>query len=242
MKYRIAVCDDNEQILREESSVIKELMAEKNISYLLDEYVSPEALIAEEHSYDIVFLDIEMGDVSGIDAGRKLQQNNKDICIFFITNYGEYIDNAFDIRAHRFLTKPVDRERLSNGIDSAIKRIEGNRKTIVLFDRAYKAERKVKVRDIIYIENTCRGTRIYTAGGDQFDTDDIFSKIKEKIDRESDCFAPPHQSFYVNMMYVESYDKNNVIASCSGNWYKIDVSRREYKEFNKRMFDRIKTI
>lgn len=87
MKLRIAVCDDEEEILKKESCMIKEILDDKNIKYQLDEYISPKKLLSSQILYDMVFLDIEMDSFNGIDVGAKLMQRKNDSYIFFITNY-----------------------------------------------------------------------------------------------------------------------------------------------------------
>ena len=107
MELRIAVCDDNREDLEKEYRLIKELLHEKEVSYEIDTYISAAALLSAQILYDMVFLDVEMGNLNGIDVAEKLLESKEDTFIFFITNYSIYSDRASDIHAHRFLSKPA---------------------------------------------------------------------------------------------------------------------------------------
>lgn len=240
MKLRIAVCDDEEEILKKESCMIKEILDKRNIEYELDEYISPEKLLSSQNLYDMLFLDIEMNSFNGIDVGAKLMQRKSDSYIFFITNYPIYMDKALDIRPHRYLSKPVDYDRLSSGIESALKKIGESTKIITV--TCNKQAYNIPIASIIFIENTGRHTKIYLTSRPAFVADEIFSKVKDKIEREVDLFATPQQSYYVNMRFVDDYDKNDVILSYAGKTYRVDMSCRGYKGFNDKMFAQAKLL
>ncbi len=161
MNLRIAICDDEAKALTKESRLIQELLDEKNVSYKIDTYKSAEELLSSQALYDILFLDVEMGDLNGIDVAEKLLESKDDTFIFFITNYSIYSDRASDIRAHRYLSKPVDRDRLSNGIDSALKKLSDVTKVITATGKETKKRYKIPIASIIFIENTGRHTKIY---------------------------------------------------------------------------------
>ena len=181
--------------------------------------------------YDILFLDVEMGDLNGIDVAEKLLECKDDTFIFFITNYSIYSDRASDIRAHRYLSKPVDRDRLSNGIDSALKKISDVTKYITVTDMETKKRYKIPIASIIFIENTGRHTKIYLTTRPAFIVEEIFSTIKERIESEVEYFAIPHQSYYVNLRFVDDYDKKEVKMSYGKRSYTAIMNMRRYKAF-----------
>ena len=241
MKLRIAVCDDENEALTKESRLIKELLDEKRILYDIDEYVSADKLLSA-NLYDMVFLDVEMGDVNGINVAKKLLESKSDTYIFFITNYSIYSDMASDIRAHRYLSKPVDRDRLSNGIDSALKKINDATKFIKVADKETKKKYDVPISSIIFIENSGRHTEFHLTSGLSFVAEEIFSVVKERIESEVDYFAMPHQSYYINTRFVSDYDKKEVKMSYGQKTFSAIMSRTRYKAFNDKMFEMAKLL
>ena len=242
MELRIALCDDENEALKKESRLIRELLDEKNVIYDIKEYGSANELLSSKQLYDMVFIDVEMGKNNGIDTAKKLLEAKNDIYIFFITNYSIYADMASDIRAHRYLSKPVDRERLSNGIDSALKKIYDATKFIKVTDKETKKIYTIPVSSVIFIENAVRHTKFYLTSGLAFIAEEIFSVVKEKIEKEVDYFAMPHQSYYVNLRFVCEYDRKEVKMFYGQNSYSAIMSRTRYKTFNDKMFEMAKLL
>lgn len=242
MKLRIAICDDEKDILIQESRLIQQLLDEKNVSCKIDTYTSTEELLLSKVLYDMLFLDVEMENLNGIDAAKKLLEYKNDTFIFFITNYSIYSDRASDIRAHRYLSKPLDIDRLRNGLDSALKKISDVAKIITVTDMETKKNYNIPIASIIFIENTGRHTKIYLTTRPAFVVEEIFSIIKERIESGVEYFAMPHQGYYVNMRFVDDYDKKEVKMSYGKRSYTAIMTRGRYRTFNDKMFEMAKLL
>lgn len=83
-------------------------------------FESGEALLADTGSKDIVFLDIEMAGLNGIYVGKALKEQNKNTIIFIITSYVEYLDDAMRFHVFRYLTKPLNPQRLYDNLKEAL--------------------------------------------------------------------------------------------------------------------------
>ena len=127
MTLRIALCDDDSAALRDELRLIGSVLEEKGIDGEIDTYKHPIELLDSHTVYDLIFLDIEMDELSGIETAEKIRKNNKSSLIFFVTNYEAYLDDAFNQRAFRFWTKPLNRRKLAYGIDSALREMSRDR-------------------------------------------------------------------------------------------------------------------
>ncbi len=237
---RIAICDDEAADLAAEYEIICSVLDEKGVDYTFDKFSDPSELLAAD-GFDIAFLDVEMDGMTGIDLARRLHEINKDCLVFFITNYSVYLDSAFDVNAIRYLTKPIDRARLSSGIDSAIERIETANKKITLTDFKTKCKTDIFLSDMIYIETVKRRTKVVTVSG-AFEAAENFTEIKSAIESEVNYFATPHQSYFVNLKYVTGYDKLSVHMTYGENTYSAMVSRRLYKAFAAKMFKTAKDL
>ena len=236
MTVNVAICDDDAAVLNSEADTIQKIFAEKHITYTLKKFLSPKALLDEPVIYDMVFLDIEMDEINGIELARQIYERKENCSVFFITNYSVYLDKAFDVNAIRFLSKPVDPIRLSDGIDSALERLQSKMKRISVTRLKNKLEISIEISSIIYLVNTGRHTQIISTKNGTFEVDEVFSAVKNMIEKEVNYFCQPHQSFYVNLKYVMDYSKDTVIMAHAGNKYEAVMTRRRYKEFDEKFF------
>ena len=241
MTLQIAVCDDEKAALEYEADLISKILYEKNANIELNTYNSPSDLLNSGKIYDMVFLDIEMDGMNGIELAEKIHEKSEKCFVFFITNYSVYLDKAFDVRAIRYLTKPVDPDRLSAGIDFVLDSIASASKKISVTNFKNKLIVEIETADIIYISNSGRHAKIVTKQY-EFETEEIFLAVKQMIEKEVNYFATPHQSYYVNLKYVTGYTKTDVQMSYGGHAYNAMMSRRRYKEFDIRFFEAAKEI
>ena len=233
---KIALCDDEELTLKNEFEHINDVLEKLDVEYSIDEFVDPKELLNSPFKYDMVFLDIEMGETNGINVARKIIENNSDCFIFFITNYSVYLDDAFDVRAFRFLQKPIDKKRLSSGISAAIERIADRNRVIKLTNNKNKISLDIELSSVLYIECANRHTHVVTKDLD-FIADELYKNVKAAIEKEGlSYFAQPHQSFLVNLRFVTYYDRFSVGLSYGDKTYKADMSRRQYNSFDTKFF------
>lgn len=99
---KIAICDD-EQVMMEH---ICELVKQYRPDYMVELYGCGEALLEDAQLYDLIFLDIEMPSINGMEVAENLRKMQYSGEIIFLTGYMEYIQEAFKVRAFRYLQKP----------------------------------------------------------------------------------------------------------------------------------------
>ena len=118
---RIAVCDDDQAIREELIQLIQKQVSDVDIV----RYQSGEEMISAKGNFDIYFLDIEMGSVSGMDLARRIREQEEGVrqrsIIIFVTGYREYMEAAFDVNAFHYLVKPIDAEKFSEVFSRAWK-------------------------------------------------------------------------------------------------------------------------
>ncbi|MDE7300372.1 MAG: LytTR family DNA-binding domain-containing protein, partial [Lachnospiraceae bacterium] len=106
----IAICDDdNSQI-----SALKKMLTEWNSCTVINEYSSAEQFLFHypDASCHLLLLDIEMGDMNGMELARELRARGDMLPIIFITGFSEYIGDGYDVEALHYLLKPVDKRKL----------------------------------------------------------------------------------------------------------------------------------
>ena len=153
MKVKFAICDDSVV----DSNYVKELVTQwandKKYQVNIDIFSSAEAFIfhyVENKEYDVLLLDIEMGNMDGVTLARQIRKSNKSVQIVFITGYSDYIAEGYDVEALHYLMKPLKKEKLYDVLDRAVNKIMQNEKHLVLntFDEMIR----IPLHEIIYID------------------------------------------------------------------------------------------
>ena len=229
MKLAIAICDDDKVALDEETNLIAKILSEKNIKGTVKRFSAPENLLASPVQYDIIFLDVEMGELNGIETAEKLKRKNKNCLVIFVTNYWNYLDNAFAIRAFRYWKKPLDKEQLQDGIDAAINEINNMKQVISVNTKGGAIE--IPAKNIVYVYILNAITRVVTIKG-EIATYDTYSSVQEQLSAV-DCFGELRRGYYVNFTYIQNYTQDSIILKYQEKESELKVSRRKFKEFYK---------
>lgn len=221
---KIAICDDNKAVCSEIENAILDYQKRSFSKYDIDVaiFYSGESLmnfLKNKNTFDLIFLDIELGTTTGIEVGLTIRNDLDDYIskIVFITSKNGYESQLFDIQPLNFLRKPIEYKKLEKCLDLAIKLLNIENTTF-----EYKKERdvvKVNLKDILYFEKVGRKTKIVTTGEKDF-FNETMSSIKNRI---SSNFVESHESFLINFDKISLLQKDFIIMS---NDDKIPVSRR----------------
>ena len=121
IKMKIAICDDEQVIIKLVKPKLYEYANSHRIDLVVDEYYSGEALVTADKNYDIIFLDYQMGRLNGLDAAKILRERNAACAIIFLTSYTHFVFDAFKVNAYRFLIKPITERKLFDTMDDYFK-------------------------------------------------------------------------------------------------------------------------
>ena len=152
---------DDEEIIRQQiHGFIKKQKPESEIS----DFSTGEGLLAAKADFDIIFLDIQMEGMGGIEAARILRQRNVDAVLVFITGIREYVFEAFDVSAFHYLLKPIAEQKfmevLERAVDEAGRR--KGQKEQQIFIRTRNQGYTLNLSSILYIENRGKKVEIHT--------------------------------------------------------------------------------
>ena len=98
---RIVICDDEVSMVQILEEKIKKLLPDA----VIDKYLSGDELIASGSKPDILFLDIQMPGMDGMETAKVLRQDNENMILIFVTAAEEYVFQAFDVGAFHYLVK-----------------------------------------------------------------------------------------------------------------------------------------
>lgn len=234
---KIAVCDDEVIQRLDVVNKIKSVLDSKYYDYCYDieEFSSGEHLISSDSYFDIVFLDIKMDKLSGIDIAKNMRENNRDTKIVFVTAFQEYVFEAFDVSAFHYLMKPASEEKISEIIDKILKLFsqKENNNQYILINKG-KSTIKVLLDSIYFFEVQNRIINIHTER-EVIQYYDKIANIETKVPKDS--FFRCHRSYIVNLKYVMKFNKNEIILD---NGETIMLSKSKYDEFSRTFLKYVK--
>lgn len=225
---KIAVCDD-EKNFRDE--IIKNIMLSGG-GYSCTEFTSGDELLKSGDEYDIIFLDIDMPGISGIETAEKLRENGIESEIIFLTSHIEFVYEAFKVRAFRFLPKPLDPVKFSEAFRNAVKNCE--KEKVIIEYRGSVTE--LCIDDIVYIEASGEGSYIYDKRGNHCQSPVPLKEWGERLGKNG--FFRIHKAYLVSMHYISSFEKNTI--KLIGYDEEFSVARRSVTEFRTAYLDFIK--
>ena len=220
---KIGICEDEKEIQDLIETYLHSILKSINIDYEIKKYnLGEELLESNLKEIDILLLDIQMGQINGMDTARKIREVDNKMEIIFITSLIDYVQEGYEVRAYRYLLKPIEEEELKKHVLTCIKEIENKNSYILIKNKSNKY--KICLEEIKYIEVQKKNMIIHTINKD-FDV--IYSLEKIEKDLKLDKFVRCHKSFLVNLSYVENIKLNTAILE-SGE--EVPVSRYRYKE------------
>lgn len=213
---KIAICDDNTEYIR----LIAGLVAPYKEKYQMDlkTFESGEEFLKWDEPFDIIFLDIEMKTVSGIDVAAKLRAENDDAIIIFITSHTNYVSDTFRLGAFQYLTKPFTEADFKLDFERAINTYMSKHKKFAV--RFRDEITLLECQDIFFIEAYDRHLHIITSDKQY----ECVGKLTDKYEElKVFGFARCHQGFLVNVSKIKRIEKNKLIMD---NASEVPISRK----------------
>ena len=102
----IAVCDDDKSIVNEVETLIRRYLDEDIFEYDIYTFTSGKDLLKSNIQFDIIYIDIEMPELNGLDVSRQILSQYPNTTILIITSYPHHLDDAMEIKVYRYISKP----------------------------------------------------------------------------------------------------------------------------------------
>ncbi|QPC46475.1 LytR/AlgR family response regulator transcription factor [Mangrovibacillus cuniculi] len=165
---------------------------------------------------DLVFADINLPQMNGMEAVKKSLTFHSDLKVVFITGYDQYAVEAFEIAAVDYIVKPIEKFRVYQALEKVKKEIVYMRTTIESTSSMNKMDSRLSVKfkgivsyisfeDIIFIEKNGKKSIIYTEF-EQYETYENLSVIVKQLDER---FFPCHRSYIINVDYISQIKPKN---------------------------------
>lgn len=235
---RIAVVDDVPSHADVIAHYINNWSKEGKITCKIETFSNAENFLfqwEEEQRWDVLFLDIQMPGLDGMQLAKRIRKENKKVIIIFVTGTTDYLQDGYEVEAYRYLIKPICEEKVA---DCMIRMIEKHQNEGKMQAFSIKGEeisnheviRSVVIRihpeDIVYIEAFTHYSELHTLEK-CFRIREGISQWKERLDNET--FLLCHRSYLINLLYVMRIEKTEVIMDTGE---QIPLSRRNQKLVN----------
>jgi len=229
---RIAVCDDNLKYLDEVKALIKKWSDVRNKTVEISVFDNGDSLIERQANYpsDIIFLDIMMPLLSGMDTAKEIRTTDKDVKIVFLTSSPEFAIESYDVKASGYLLKPAKQEKIYKMLDECSDILMNEpESTIIKTSFGYH---KIFFNKIEYIEAQNRKVVFLLKDGTAVEALDTFSNYAEIFTPEKGFFKC-HRSYIVSIADVDTFNSTEITTK-SG--IRIPIARGLGKDFKETYF------
>lgn len=211
--FQIAICDDELVICSQIENIILDYAEENNEKIETQVFYSGEELckfLERGQTFDLVFLDIEMKMINGIEVGRKIREelDNQTMQIVYISGKDNYFRDLFDVRPMHFLQKPFDEADIIKDVRLAMK-LTDKLGGIFIYKKGHEVFRK-PIKSILYFESSNREVKMVTTDGEDVfygKLDDVYNQVAKYH------FMYIHKSYIVNYFFVTKFKYEGVTMS-----------------------------
>ena len=255
---KIAICDDEQTQIEYIESILSEWSRKSGKTYILETYPSAEAFLfayEETKDFDILLLDVEMGELSGIDLAKRLRRDKSQAEIIFLTSHFEFYGEGYEVDALHYLIKPIVPDKLMTVLDKAVEKLAVEPPFLVITCEGETI--KLYEKDILYVESLLHYIVIHTynaaslsnkrkgevsdkglsadtglAGEREYRIKENISTFQKKLSQD---FYRIHRSLLVSLKYIVRISKTVVTLE---NGVELPLARGKYDALNEAFIER----
>ena len=207
---KVYICDDSKSDLLRLRHYLKKYAQNENINIEIEGFESAKELFSAHNAAKekpvLIFLDIYMNQIDGIEAAKKLRKAGIKTSILFTTSSGEHAMEAFQVHADGYLHKPFDYEDFKHAMSKVSDQLHTEYKTVEI--RVDRMSRKFRIRDICFAETDNHGVQIHCMDN-VYRANITMEGMKELIGDEV-SFVMCGRSYMINLAFVEDIDNETI--------------------------------
>lgn len=209
-------------------NLIKQLLdqayRELKLAFFVDVFSDGEDFMADyQNQYDLIFLDIHMKHMNGMDTAKNIRRLDPFVMLIFITNLPDYAIEGYSVNASGYLLKPLGYNDFKTALLRALEKIRQHRKRFIQ-TKTTNGIIKIDIAEITYIETNSHKVILHTAK-EEFLCNEPMKVMEEKL--AGGNFYRIHSSYLINLFYVENVLTSSVIVSGDD----LLLSRYKRKDF-----------
>lgn len=226
MRYKIAICDDEQEQIEHMASIISAWSTQNSYSCDITAFTSAEEFLfhyENNKAYDILLLDVEMENITGIDLAKRIRKDDGRVEIIFITSHFEFIGEGYEVDALHYLLKPVSKAKLMQVLGKAVEKLSVEPPSVVINCDGDTV--KLFESGILYIESFLHYIIIHT-GDNEYRIKESISAFEQKL---SDDFYRIHRSYLVSLKHITRISRTTVNIGK----LELPLSRGKYDDINR---------
>lgn len=228
---KIAICDDEILSVQELRELLTHWAAKNDLPLTVHPFSNGDDLLTtlQTDSMDLIFLDIIMPLLNGIDTAKELRNAGISTPIIFLTSSKEFALDSYEVKALNYLLKPINNAKLFSVLDEFLKDSRAAEETFT----AHTADGfcKIILRDVDYLEAQNKQVLVCFTDGTVLKIRELFSKCEGVFSPEKGFFKC-HRSYIVNLSYVKQFTRTIVTTGTSS----VPISRNSYSAFKDAYF------
>lgn len=221
----IAICDDENQIAGQIRTFTSDFLRANHVEAAIVRFSNGKELLGYEKNIDILFLDIQMKGIDGMETARRLRSRNFKGVIIFITILKELVFQSFEVQAYDYLVKPIDRKRFDKTMERLLASLENVSKEKLLVQKGYERS-IISFDDIIFAEIMDKKVYLHLTSSEVLDYYDRIENLESRLDER---FFRCHRSYLINLKYLKGCKNGTAYLE---NGKEIPVSRLRSKAFS----------
>ena len=222
----IAIVDDTKQDIEALHGKVKAYLDGINERYVIHVFQDSVEFIRSQEEYNIVFLDIHMDKLNGLEVAHLMRKISTDVILIFVTQMAQMAIKGYEVEAMDFIIKPADKASIDRVMQKAISRI-ANQSGVSLILKTSKEVISLSSNKIQYIEVYDHNLIYHTTQG-ELRVRGTLGEVRKKLDEKH--FVMCNRSYLVNLRYISSIHDNYLKVGDEV----IPVSKSHRKEIEKR--------
>ena len=231
----IAICDDEKRMSDHIRAMASDFFRKKNREIHFRTFLSGEELLSCDGQIDILFLDIQMKGMDGMETARKLRASKFRGFLLFITVLKEMVFQSFEVQAYDYLVKPVEEKQFEKTMERLYTSMQNASEDSLLVQKGYEG-RIIREEEIVFCEIIDRKIYLNLASGEVVDYYERIENLETKLGSH---FFRCHRSYLINLKHLKGY-KNGTAYLDNGK--EVPVSRLRSREFSGVVLQYMKNI
>ena len=163
-----------------------------------------------QHNYfDIIFLDIEMNGLNGVEIAKKIRNNHKESVIIFVTAYSDFVFQGYEVKALNYILKPYKPEKISDVLNQALADLNQRQDTFYAIEQK-SGTYKLNLVNTIYFSSDKRKVCAVTTTADHIE---FYDKLDELYKELPSFFVRIHQRYIINIHFASAVEESKVIVN-----------------------------
>ena len=205
---KIGICDDESEMRKPLRQILEQVLQLQGVEYLISESESGEELTAGISclDIDILFLDIEMRSLDGIETAKLLRKKGMKSIIIFVTAYPDFVFQVYEVHAFHYILKPYRKEKIEEVLRQALHELDLSKEQYFVIEQKARVIR-IPLSQTIAFQSDRRKVEALL----EEDFVAFYGRIDEVCRELPSCFIRIHNRYIVNLNYVTTLEKDRCI-------------------------------